>query len=60
MNLVGTSCDYVDWIHLAQKRIQWRALVNTVMILWTRRATSWPAGWLSASQNGLYSMELVT
>jgi hypothetical protein len=24
----------VDWIHLAQDRDQWQALVNTVMNLW--------------------------
>jgi hypothetical protein len=24
----------VDWIHLAQDRVQWKALVNTVMNLW--------------------------
>jgi hypothetical protein len=24
----------VDWIHLAQDREQWRALVNTIMNLW--------------------------
>jgi hypothetical protein len=23
----------MDWIHLAQDRVQWRALVNTVMSL---------------------------
>jgi hypothetical protein len=26
--------DGMDWIDLAQDRDQWRALVNTVMILW--------------------------
>jgi hypothetical protein len=27
-------CEDVDWIHLAQDRIQWRVLVNTVMNFW--------------------------
>jgi hypothetical protein len=24
----------VDWIHLAQDRVQWRTFVNTIMKLW--------------------------
>jgi hypothetical protein len=28
-----TGCEGVDWMHLAQVRDQWRALVNTVMNL---------------------------
>jgi hypothetical protein len=28
---IGWKC--VDWIHLAQGRVQWQALVNTVMNL---------------------------
>jgi len=31
MELTETGYDNVDWIHLAQDREQWRALVNTVM-----------------------------
>jgi hypothetical protein len=27
------GCDGMDWIHLAEDRDQWRALVNTVMNL---------------------------
>jgi hypothetical protein len=26
----------VDWIHLAQDRVQWRLLVNTVIVLWLK------------------------
>jgi hypothetical protein len=26
--------EVVDWIHLAQNMVQWRALVNTKMNLW--------------------------
>jgi hypothetical protein len=25
------DCEGVDWIHLAQDRVQWQAVVNTVM-----------------------------
>jgi hypothetical protein len=31
MELTETGYDNVDWIHLAQDREQWRALVNTEM-----------------------------
>jgi hypothetical protein len=31
MDLRETGCDEVDWIHVAQYRDQWLALVNTVM-----------------------------
>jgi hypothetical protein len=27
------ACEDMDWIHLAQDRILWQALVNTVMSL---------------------------
>jgi hypothetical protein len=33
MDLRGIRWDDMDWIALAQKRDQWRALVNTVMNL---------------------------
>jgi hypothetical protein len=33
INLRETSSGSMDWIHLAQDRDQWRALVNTVMNL---------------------------
>jgi len=31
MDLKETGCDVVDWIQLAQIRIQWRAFVNTAV-----------------------------
>jgi hypothetical protein len=33
MGLGETAWDGVDWMHLAQDRDQWRAIVNTVMNL---------------------------
>jgi hypothetical protein len=32
-SILGNRMGNVDWIHLAQDRNQWRALVNTVMNL---------------------------
>jgi hypothetical protein len=34
VNLRGIGWESVDWIILAQDRIQWRALLNTIMNLW--------------------------
>jgi len=34
MGLGEIGWETVDWIHAAQQRCQWRALVNTVMNLW--------------------------
>jgi len=36
MDLWEIGCEVVDWIHLAQDRGQWQALVNTVMKLLDR------------------------
>jgi hypothetical protein len=33
MNLREIGCGGMDWVHLAQDREQWRALVNTAMNL---------------------------
>jgi hypothetical protein len=33
MDLGEIGWSYIDWIHLAQDKDQWRALVNTVMNL---------------------------
>jgi hypothetical protein len=33
MDTVKTGCEVVDWIHLAQDRVQWRAIVNRLMNL---------------------------
>jgi hypothetical protein len=36
MNLKATECEDVEYNHVTQDRVQWRALVNTapVIILW--------------------------
>jgi hypothetical protein len=34
MDLRETGIDGVNWILLAQDRVQWRAFVNTVINLW--------------------------
>jgi hypothetical protein len=34
MDIGEIGWDVMDWIELAQDRVQWRALVNTVMNLW--------------------------
>jgi hypothetical protein len=34
MGLREMGCGCVDWIHLAEDRGQWRALVSTVMNQW--------------------------
>jgi hypothetical protein len=34
MNLREIGIDGVNWIQLAEDRVQWRACVNTVMNVW--------------------------
>jgi hypothetical protein len=44
-----------DWIHLAQNRDQWRAVVNTVMNLQvTQKVGNFVTEWLLASQELCY------
>jgi len=33
MDLKGRGCEGMDWIHLAQDRVQWQAVVSIVMNL---------------------------
>jgi hypothetical protein len=52
----------MDWIDLAQDRDHCRSLVNTVMNLWIpwNAGKFWGAAQLTASQEGLISMKLVS
>jgi phenylalanine-4-hydroxylase len=62
MDLTEIGFGDVDWIHLAQDRDRWRALVNTVMNLRVSKKCREFLDWLNvllASQEGLCSMELV-
>jgi hypothetical protein len=34
MNMKKIRCDSVDWIHVAEVRDQWQAVVNTVKSFW--------------------------
>jgi hypothetical protein len=34
MNVKEIGCEGIEWIHLAQNRVQWQAPMNTVMNLW--------------------------
>jgi hypothetical protein len=33
LEIEGIGCERMDWMHVTQNRIQWRALLNTVMKL---------------------------
>jgi hypothetical protein len=37
MDLRERGWGSMDWIHLAQDRDQWRALVNSAMNLWVKK-----------------------
>jgi hypothetical protein len=52
----------MDWIDMAQDSDRWRALVNAVTILRFHKmlGISWLAEDLLTSQEGLYSIELVS
>jgi len=48
------SCEDVNWIHLAEDRVQWRILVNTVMkvrVPW-KAGSSWLSKWPWIRQYG--------
>jgi hypothetical protein len=52
MDLREVRCRGTEWIHLAQDRIQWNALVNTVMNL---RATYNVGTFLNSCTTGGFS-----
>jgi hypothetical protein len=59
--LEDLGCEGVECIHLAQGRVQWRHLLHMTMNLrfpW-KAGNLWPAEWLSASEERLYSVKLV-
>jgi hypothetical protein len=33
LDLNDIGCDWVDWIHLVQDKVQWRALLKTIINL---------------------------
>jgi len=37
MDLRETWSECVDWVHLAEDKDQWRAVVNSVMSLWVQK-----------------------
>jgi hypothetical protein len=51
-------CHDMDWIHLAQDKIQWRTLVNTVINLRIpkRRTVSWLVEDVPAAQEGVSAL----
>jgi hypothetical protein len=58
--LKETGYDFLDWIHLAQDRVEWRAVLNTLInfqFLY-KKGNFLVAERLSASQ-GLRSLELL-
>jgi hypothetical protein len=44
MDLKQIGYGSVEWIHLAQDRDRWRAVVNMVMNLWVLEPQSWLVG----------------
>jgi hypothetical protein len=59
MGLTEIRLEGVDWIHVAQDRYQWRAVVKMVMNHLVKRCViSWLAKRLLFSQGELCSMEL--
>jgi len=54
------KCKGMDWIQLAWGWVHWKVLVNTVNLGVPHEGGHfWPAGWLSASEEGPVSQSLV-
>jgi hypothetical protein len=45
MNLKDIGWSSLNWIHLAQDKVQWRALVNTIMTLVTLNVGKFLSNW---------------
>jgi hypothetical protein len=61
MDLLEIGCDSVEWIQLAQDRVQWRNLLNTAInfsVQW-KREMPWSSDKLSASQEGFHLFDRV-
>jgi hypothetical protein len=54
-----SGCEGTDWMHLVECRVQWRALVNTVMNLRVRYKSGniWLTGRLLAPEDGMDSVK---
>jgi hypothetical protein len=49
MDLWKIEWEGVDWMHLAQDRVQWRAVVNTITNLWVQEKVGEFLDWVIVS-----------
>jgi hypothetical protein len=57
-----TLCQGIEWIELAQERVEWRVLMGTVVSFRVLKSleVSWPGRYFSISRNILYHRFIVT
>jgi hypothetical protein len=61
MDLKEIECECVNFIQLAEHRIQWLVVLNTIKLRALQKARiSWLAERLLVYQEGLWSVELIT
>jgi hypothetical protein len=61
LDLKKIRWEVVDWIHVAQDRDQWRAVVNTVKNLQVPyKEVNILTGWVTSSQEGTFCVNLVS